>query len=296
MEEPAPLAAHGYALSVLPASDIVPSVVAVSPPVEHVRNAARTTVVRHLTAAALMLAVIGAVAYWQLAVHAGQIKGAANSVRAVAATPSGVGEGAQPLQASLSASDASINGTGPTEPPARALALVDAPSRPLHPSIQPALTAPVFQAFATDEADQPPVATAAELSVALSDDPDAVWLVLSSVGSDQLLSLAAAPAAPSAGGTEPAAPLIDTAAVPSKPSGIPTVFAATPPPAADNGLAAAPVSRTKVREPSPMPARAAVQAIPSASLRQPRRHPRSHRNPARQRPNRCPRRRQTPRP
>ena len=52
------------------------------------------------------------------------------------------------------------------------------------------MTAPVFQAFATDDAFPPPAATATELSVAPSDDPNAVWL--DSVSGDQPLSLASA--------------------------------------------------------------------------------------------------------
>ena len=207
-----------------------PSPVAVSPPVEHARNAARwPTVVRHVTAGALMLTVVGAIAYWQLTVHAGQIQRAANSVAPAPAASSGVGDVAQPAQEPSSASNAAIDDTAATEPPAQASPPLAGPppstSGPLHPSIQPALTAPLFRAFATDDADQPPAAMAAELSVAPSDDPDAVWLVLDSVSADLLLSLASAPAeqprqSPTIGepaaGTEPAAPQAQTAAVPGQ--------------------------------------------------------------------------------
>ncbi len=57
--------------------------VAGSPPVGPARNSARwPIVVRHVTAAALTLTVVvGAVAYWQLTVHAAQIQKAASSAQ-----------------------------------------------------------------------------------------------------------------------------------------------------------------------------------------------------------------------
>ena len=73
IDKPAPLAAHGSAITILPRSDIVLKPVAGSPPVGQARNPARwPVVVRQVTAAALTLTVVGAVAYWQLTVHAGQ--------------------------------------------------------------------------------------------------------------------------------------------------------------------------------------------------------------------------------
>jgi hypothetical protein len=125
------------------------------------------------------LTVVGAVAYLQLTVYAGQIRRAANSAQLTPAASSGAGDATQPAQEPPSALNAAIDDTA-----------APSTSRPLHPSIQPALTAPVFQAFVTDDADQPPAATATELSVAPSDDPNVVWL--DSVSGDQPLSLASA--------------------------------------------------------------------------------------------------------
>ena len=280
IDEPAPLATHGSTLTILPTSDIVLSPVAVSPSVEYPRNAVRwTTVVRHATAGALMLTVVGAIAYWQLTVYAGQIQRADNSVAPTPAASSGVGDVAQPAQEPSSASNAVIDDTAATEPPAQASPpLADPPpstSGLLHPSVQPTLTAPLFRALATDDADQPPAAMAAELSVAPSDDPDAVWLVLDSVSADLLVSLASAPAeqprqSPTIGepaaGTEPAAPQAQTAAVPGKPSeAVPTPTATpTSPPAAGNALAAVPASPDLGAniQPSPGAPQAQAAAVP----------------------------------
>ena len=280
IDEPAPLATHGSALTILPTSDIVLSPVAVSPSVEYPRNAVRwTTVVRHVTAGALMLTVVGAIAYWQLTVYAGQIQRADNSVAPAPAASSGVGDVAQPAQEPSSASNAVIDDTAATEPPAQASPPLAGPppstSGLLHPSVQPTLTAPLFRALATDDADQPPAAMAAELSVAPSDDPDAVWLVLDSVSADLLVSLASAPAeqprqSPTIGepaaGTEPAAPQAQTAAVPGKPSeAVPTPTATpTSPPAAGNALAAVPASPDLGAniQPSPGAPQAQAAAVP----------------------------------
>jgi hypothetical protein len=242
---------------ILPTSDIVVNPVAVSPPVEHGENSARwLTVVRHVTAAALALTVVGAVAYWQLMVYAGQIQRAANPTQLTPAASSGAGDATQPAQEPPVASNAAIDDTAATEPPAQASPPLAGPapstSGPLHPSIEPALTAPVFQAFATDDADQTPTTTAAELSVASSDDPDAVWL--DSVSGGQLLRLASALPEPpsqqpaigqSAAGTEPVEPQAQTAVVTEKPSEVVPALTntATPAPATDSGLAAAPASR-----------------------------------------------------
>ena len=88
-DKPAPLAAHGSAIIILPRSDIVLN--AGSPPVGQARNSARwPIVVRHVTAAALTLTVVvGAVAYWQLTVHAGQIQRAASSAQLTPAASTG---------------------------------------------------------------------------------------------------------------------------------------------------------------------------------------------------------------
>jgi cytoskeletal protein RodZ len=130
------------------------------------------------------LTIIGAVAYLQLTVYAGQIQRAANSAQLTPAASSGAGDATQPAQ-EPPALNAAIDDTAATEPPAQAspplAGSAPSTSRPLHPSIQPALTAPVFQAFAPDDADQPPAATATELSVAPS---------------PQVLSAATAPVAP----------------------------------------------------------------------------------------------------
>jgi hypothetical protein len=116
------------------------------------------------------LTVVGAFAYLQLTVYAGQIQRTANSAQLTPAASSGAGDATQPAQEPPSALNAAIDDTA-----------APSTSRPLHPSIQPALTAPVFQAFVTDDADQPPAATATELSVAPS---------------PQVLSAATAPVAP----------------------------------------------------------------------------------------------------
>ena len=116
------------------------------------------------------LTVVGAFAYLQLTVYARQIQRAANSAQLTPAASSGAGDATQPAQEPPSALNAAIDDTA-----------APSTSRPLHPSIQPALTAPVFQAFAPDDADQPPAATATELSVAPS---------------PQVLSAATAPVAP----------------------------------------------------------------------------------------------------
>jgi type II secretory pathway predicted ATPase ExeA len=274
IDKPAPLAAQGFALTILPLSNIVRYPVAISPPAELARNSARwPTVVRRVTAAALTLTVVGAVAYWQLAVYAGQIQSAANS-----ALPSAAAFGAGNAPEAPSASNAVITDVTPaTKPPAQAsLALAGAlpdTSNPLHPSFQPALTAPVFRAFATDDADQPPAATAAELSVAPSDDPDAVWLALDNVSGDQLLSLASAPAEPpaqpsaigqSAADTEPAAPQLPTATVPEKPPEfLPAPSnTATPALATDSALAASRASRAPGAGIQPSPGDAADVGSP----------------------------------
>ena len=116
------------------------------------------------------LTVAGAFAYLQLTVYARQIQRAANSAQLTPAASSGAGDATQPAQEPPSALNAAIDDTA-----------APSTSRPLHPSIQPALTAPVFQPFVTDDADQPPAATATELSVAPS---------------PQVLSAATAPVAP----------------------------------------------------------------------------------------------------
>ena len=276
IDESAPAAANGTALAVLPTADIVLNPVAASPPIEHARNAARwPTVMRQLTAAALMLTVVGTVAYWQLTVHAGQTQRAANS--AEFAAPLDVGNAARSSQEAPLSSNAVIDGNVATEPPAQASPTAagpsPGPSGPPTTSIQPALTAPVFRTISTDDPDQPPASMAAELSVALSDD--AVWLVLDSIGAEQLLSLGSAPAEqppqpPTIGqpatGTEPAAPQVQTAAVPNKPSEVIPVPAATPTPPStvDNGLAAALTSPDPVADipPSPGGPQAPTAAVP----------------------------------
>jgi hypothetical protein len=125
------------------------------------------------------LTVVGAFAYLQLTVYAGQIQRAANSAQVTPALSSGGGDATPPAQEPPSALNAVIDDTAAPSTP-----------RPLHPSIQLALTAPVFQAFAPDDAFPPPTGTATELSVAPSDDPNVVWL--DSVNGDQPLSLASA--------------------------------------------------------------------------------------------------------
>ena len=116
------------------------------------------------------LTIVGAVAYLQLTVYAGQIQRAANSAQLTPAASSGVGDVAQPAQEPSSASNAVIDDTAATEPPAQASPPLAGPapgtSRPLHPSIQPASL--------------PPVATPAEV---LATSP-------------QVLSAATAPVAP----------------------------------------------------------------------------------------------------
>ena len=269
IEKPPPLTAHGSALTILPTSDRV----ADSPPVEHTRKSARwPTAVRHVTAAALMLTVVGGVAYWQLAFQAGQIQGAANSAAPAPATSSGVGDAAPPPQEAPPSSNAAIHGSVETEPAAQASPAAagpaPGPSGPLPPSMQPTLTAPVFRAVTTDGADQPPADRTAELSVALSDDPDAVWLVLDSVSPGQLLSLAFPPAepppqppaiGPSIAGTEPGELQAQTAVVAEKPSEVVPALTntATPAPATDSALAAAPASRAPGADIQPSPSDAA---------------------------------------
>jgi type II secretory pathway predicted ATPase ExeA len=258
IDEPAPFAAYGSAVTILPSSHIALNSVADAPPVEHARESARwPVVVRHLTAAALMLAVVGGVAYWQLTVHAGQIERAADSATLTAAVSSGVGAAALPLQETPSSSNAAIDENVPAEPPPRASPPAAGPSSdpsgPSPPSIEPTLTTPVFRVVTTNDADQPFSALIAEFSVALSDDPDAVWLASDSVSAEQLFSLASVPAeqppqspaiGPPAAGTEPAIPQVQTAAVPEKPSeDIPSpTTTAIPPAAADDALAAAPAA------------------------------------------------------
>jgi hypothetical protein len=140
---------------------------------------------RHVTAAALMLTVIGTLAYWQLTIHAGHTQRPANSPVLVPAALSGVGDIASLPEEALLASNVAIDGNIATEPPAQASLApscpAPSPSGPLSPSIQPVLTASVFQAVTADDADQPHATIAAELSVALSDNPVAVWLVLDSL-------------------------------------------------------------------------------------------------------------------
>ena len=115
------------------------------------------------------LTIIGAVAYLQLTVYAGQIQRAANSAQLTPAASSGAGDATQPAQEPPSALNA-IDDTAATEPPAQASPPLAGPapgtSRPLHPSIQPASL--------------PPVATPAEV---LATSP-------------QVLSAATAPVAP----------------------------------------------------------------------------------------------------
>jgi type II secretory pathway predicted ATPase ExeA len=266
IDEPPPVTAPGFAVTILPASEIVLNPGAVSPPPAQVQNSPRwASVVRYGTAAVMMLTAVAAVAYWQLAIHSGQIRWAAVSAAPASAASSGVADVAQP-QAAPRSSNAAIDGNVATEPPAQASPAAGAspsPPGPLLPSIQPALTAPVFRAVSTDDADQPPAPLAAELSVALSDDPEMAWLVLDSARADQLLSLASAapeppPQPPAIGnpaaGVEPGEPEAQSATVPDKPSldkpsldKPPEVSAAplapaAPPPAADNALAAAPAS------------------------------------------------------
>lgn len=115
------------------------------------------------------LTIVGAVAYLQLTVYAGQILRAANSAQLTPAASSGAGDATQPAQEPPSALNA-IDDTAATEPPAQASPPLAGPapgtSRPLHPSIQPASL--------------PPVATPAEV---LATSP-------------QVLSAATAPVAP----------------------------------------------------------------------------------------------------
>jgi hypothetical protein len=147
---------------------------------------------RHVTAAALMLTVIGTLAYSQLTIHAGHTQRPANSPVLVPAALSGVGDIASLPEEALLASNVAIDGNIATEPPAQASPApsgpapspsgpAPSPSGPLSPSIQPVLTASVFQAVTADDADQPHATIAAELSVALLDNPVAVWLVLDSL-------------------------------------------------------------------------------------------------------------------
>ncbi len=255
LDEPVPVAEHGAALTILPMSDIVLHPVAGPPLVEHLRNTPRWhAAVRHLTAAVLPLTVVGAIAYWQLTVHAGQLQGATNSAPTPTAL-SGVGN-----LSLASSSNAAIDDNVATERPVEALPsaadLLPGPSGPLPASIPAALPAPVFRTVSSDEADERP-APMAGLSVVPSDDRDAVWLVLDSAGADQLPGLASAPAEPppqsppiaqSAAGTEPAAPQVRTAAVPDEPSPdepskVPTATnTAAPLPTTENASPAAPVS------------------------------------------------------
>ena len=115
------------------------------------------------------LTIVGAVAYLQLTVYAGQIQRAANSAQLTPAASSGAGDATQPAQEPPSALNA-IDDTAATEPPAQASPPLAGPapgtSRPLHPSIQPASL--------------PPVATPAEVQAT----------------SPQVLSAATAPVAP----------------------------------------------------------------------------------------------------
>jgi type II secretory pathway predicted ATPase ExeA len=238
IDEPASVTTPASALTTLPTSDIVLNPVAVSPPFERAKNSARLpTVVFHLTAAALMLTVVGAFAYWRLTVQPGQVQTAANSAAPAPVALSGVEDIASPPEPPVKSSPAADPALGP--------------SGPLPLSIPPALTAPAFRAISTDDADQPPAPMAAELSVALSGGAETEWLALDSISADQSLILSSAPArqppqSPAnrqpPTGTEPAAPLAQTAAVPDKPSeAVPAPTAAVnPPPAADNALAAAP--------------------------------------------------------
>jgi len=92
------------------------------------------------------LTIVGAVAYLQLKVYAGQIQRAANSAQLTPAASSGAGDATQPAQEPPSALNA-IDDTAATEPPAQASPPLAGPapgtSRPLHPSIQPASLPPV---------------------------------------------------------------------------------------------------------------------------------------------------------
>jgi hypothetical protein len=242
-----------------------------SPSSEHARNSASwLTVVRQVRTAALTLTVVGAVAYWQLTVYTGQIQRAANSAQLTPAVSSGAGDATQPAQESPSASNAAIDDTAATEPPAQVSPPLAGPApstpRPLHPSIQPALTAPVFQAFATDDADQPPAATATELAVAPSDDPDVVWL--DSVSDDQLLSLASAPTEPPS--QQPAIVSLPPVATPDVPATSPQVLsAATAPVALPPPVSAAPVDSATPHAPIPPkqpPPAAPVASVPHLDL------------------------------
>ena len=124
------------------------------------------------------LTVVGAVAYWQLTVYAGQIQRAANSAQLTPAASSGAGDATQPAQEPPSALNAAIDYTAATEPSAQALppldsvrsdqllSLASAPAEP--PSQQPAIVS------------LPPVATPAEVPAT----------------SPQVLSAATAPVAP----------------------------------------------------------------------------------------------------
>jgi len=234
--------------------------IAHSSPTQALDSARWPTVVRHVTAAALTLTAVGAVACWQLTAYAGQIQRTANSAQLTPVASSGAGDATQPAQEPPSASNAAST------------------SRPLHLSIQPALTVAAFQAFSTDDADQPPAATAAELSVAPSDDPDAVWL--DSVSGDQLLSLASAPAelpsqppaiGQSAAGTNPVAPptvaaipqpvpgIIASLAVPAAPSVSSLVATPAPVPPQQSAI----VSLPPVATPDKVPA--TLSQVPSAA-------------------------------
>ena len=86
------------------------------------------------------LTIVGAVAYLQLTVYAGQIQRAANSAQLTPAASSGAGDATQPAQEPPSALNA-IDDTAATEPPAQASPPLAGPapgtSRPLHPRYSP---------------------------------------------------------------------------------------------------------------------------------------------------------------
>ena len=307
LDEPVPVAEHGAALTILPMSDIVLHPVAGPPLVEHLRNTPRWhAAVRHLTAAVLPLTVVGAIAYWQLTVHAGQLQGATNS----APTPTALsGVGNLSLAAS---SNAAIDDNVATERPVEALPsaadLLPGPSGPLPASIPAALPAPVFRTVSSDEADERP-APMAGLSVVPSDDRDAVWLVLDSAGADQLPGLASAPAEPppqsppiaqSAAGTEPAAPQVRTAAVPDEPSPdepskVPTATnTAAPLPTTEKRHPPHLFPRTAGQAAKPVPTMPRIQAVTSGTLTPSRSMPPNRPTPAHRGPSVCRRRQPTP--
>jgi hypothetical protein len=124
------------------------------------------------------------------------------------------------------------------------------------------LTAPVFQAFATDDADQPPAATATELSVAPSDDPDVVWL--DSVSGDQPLSLASASQQPAIVSLPPVATPDEVLTTSPQVLSAATAPVASPPPVSavsvDGATLHAPIP------PKPPPSAAPVASAPQLDL------------------------------